>query len=60
MEYPLLMNLFQVLHKVLKFNQEWQHLELLNEHLLHQYEEMLRQLRTQEQQQEKVNYITSK
>lgn len=60
LEYPLLMNLFQIFHKILNFNQEWLHLELLSEHLLHRYDEMLRQLKTKEQQQGKVNFINFK
>ena len=54
LEYPLLMNLFQVLHKCLIFNCEWQHLEILTDHLLSKYREMIRDLKNREQKQMEV------
>ncbi|KAI8120564.1 hypothetical protein CVS40_8108 [Lucilia cuprina] len=54
LQYPLLMNIFQVFHKFLNFNREWQHLEQLSDHLLHKYHEMLRDLRKREENSEKI------
>ncbi|XP_065365213.1 uncharacterized protein sunn [Calliphora vicina] len=58
LEYPLLMNIFNIFHNILNFNQEWQHLEQLSDHLLHTYHEMIRDLKRLEQTPEKLSNAT--
>lgn len=53
-EYPLLMNIFNVFHTFLNYNREWQHLEIVSDHLINKYNEMVKNLKEMEEKRKKV------